>query len=160
MAISAEDLELIIQLWNNDKSSREIGAQFGVSRNSIVGLIHRARARGREVKIKNPDTTKEALIKRGINKSYHHHTRKRGKTKKTKTRGLNEMLIAKENTIYNLEPGDCRYPTVMSENNEQLFCAASRHLSSPYCEEHHNLCINVAADKRLFRMGPKTLKFT
>ena len=156
MAITERDLELIIIMWNNGKSAREIGAQFGVSRNSIVGLIYRARASGKEVAIKNPDSTRAKLLEKGHTKP-HYHMRKR--TRKNKRNGGQAVI---EPTICTLEPHHCRYPTKMSENNVQIFCGQQRFLNSPYCQKHHELCMNKVKDMpgHIMRIGPTVLKFT
>ena len=44
-----------------------------------------------------------------------------------------------------LRLNDCRYPTRSLEaRGEYFFCGAPKNAKSPYCDEHHGLCVSGA----------------
>jgi len=129
VALSEEKITAAINLWNDGKSAGEIAKLFKVSRGTVVGVIYRARMRGLDVKQKGP--TKPGLV------------RVEAKPKETKVEIVKEPVVLtvapqKELTVYRLQPGQCKYPTHFSADNEQLFCGKATEKS--YCPEHHKLC--------------------
>jgi hypothetical protein len=117
------DLQLIIDMWNSGKSSKDIANHFGVTKNVIIGKVYRARQQGLNVKIKgNPIVPKP--------KPY----------MKPKLKLVQGDTVLKEGlAIYDLGPGQCKYSTGESVSGEYLFCGKA-HTNHAYCNEHHALC--------------------
>lgn len=133
MALSQEQKDLVIKIWNEGKSAGEIAAHFNATRGTIVGIIYRARERGVDVKVKGVQT--KIRVPKEPQDSQ---------PKKQATRAKKMLYLVKpkvpvsERTIYTLERGQCKYPTEMSSDNEQLFCGEPTERS--YCDKHHRLC--------------------
>jgi len=138
-----ELLPAIILAWNAGKSSREIGLMVGVSRNVIVGMIHRARLAGHDVKLKaasgknfhkikaekkvklKPKTPKVAVSPAVKLIPFHF-------VPKTSVPGLIE--------IQDLGSRQCKYPMKISKEGKHLFCGEEQQDKSPYCPKHHKAC--------------------
>jgi hypothetical protein len=125
------DLELIISMWNAGKSSKEIGRHFGVTKNVIIGKVHRARLKGIYVKSKpNPAKPKPVPFKKPKVASKSQLILKLVQEDQPMKEGL---------AIYDLEPNQCKYSVGESETGEYLFCG-KEHTNVAYCDMHHQIC--------------------
>lgn len=109
-----EQRKKIIELWNSDKSLSDIAKECDLSRGTVAGIVHRARIKDGSAKAKTPP------------KNF----RKPGEATMEEPK--------KEITVYQLKRNQCKYPTVMSDDNEQLFCG--KPTNRIYCDYHHALC--------------------
>ena len=123
MAITEDQFKEVLKLFYEEKKSyKEISALFaGTTRNTIAGLIYRHRNLG-----KVPSNRYAAKPKRP-------------RPKRAKKERKPVLVPKLECKVYELEPHQCRYPTKMSESNEQLFCAEPI-VVNMYCQKHHDLC--------------------
>lgn len=143
------NLEEAIKLWNEGKSSSELAAYYGVSRNAVIGQMTRARIKGYDVhrkdnKIKNQEFKPARLRPRSEITP--------GMPDKADI-VLHSILTlkpvlppkkAKLMRIYDLGPNQCKYPTD-ELNGEHLFCGAKT--DGVYCEEHYKVCYNRPVKK-------------
>lgn len=121
------DLKLAIKMWNSGSSALIIARHFGITKNAVIGRIHRARYNGHYVLMKaNP--TKPKVLKPRQSKAV-----KPLLTLVTKDKPVKEGLA-----IYDLEFGQCKYSTSESSTGEYLFCG--KPTPRTYCDEHHALC--------------------
>ena len=51
-----ELIATVIRLWNDGKSAGEVGAEVGKSRGAVIGIVHRQRAKG--VEVRRSETTR------------------------------------------------------------------------------------------------------
>ena len=147
-ALPQDLVDAIVKLWNHGHSSTTIGKRFNRSRNSIIGIVHRARDKGVHVVayVVNPG------------KSPKRRHNKRRQPAKPKTADLGPLppslpqatpvapgleIAASERptrsrfgsyAITNLPPGGCRYSG--STRRPLLFCGRPGY---PWCPEHREL---------------------
>lgn len=123
--------ETILLLWSRGQSATIIGAALGVSRNAVIGVVHRAGGgRDRVKKLKAPEPT----------------ARVRTTPFRLKSRLVDQPRQAVrasrrpslDLTLMELKPHHCRFP--YGETTPYLFCGASRAPGSSYCEQHHADC--------------------
>lgn len=121
------DLELAIKMWNEGRSAKSIAGYFGVTKNVIIGRVHRARYKGMHVVQKaNPSKPRKRVLT----------------PPKPKFIIMPEEMQVKDGLrIYNLESDQCKYSIGESESGEYLFCG-KLHTNIAYCDEHHKLCHN------------------
>jgi len=145
VALSEEKLLVAINLWNEGKSASEIASVFKVSRGTVVGALYRARQRGLDVKQKGPTKPKVVEVL----------PEPKGKKVEIVKEVVAFAIVPQEElTVYHLQPGQCKYPTVMSKDSEQLFCGKKTERS--YCDEHHKLC-HVTTQPMRFRQLRKAI---
>jgi GcrA cell cycle regulator len=131
----------IIEMWNSGMSSKEIAAYFGVTKNVIIGKVHRARMAGHEIKVKNKGF--------GIPKKKTLTTRKKPapvlpvpiKTAKLiPFHFVPKTVVPGRIEIQDLGPKQCKYPVKMSSEGKHMFCGEEQQEKSPYCPKHHKAC--------------------
>lgn len=144
------NLELAIKMWNEGKSAKTIANHFGVTKNVIIGRVHRARYKGMYVVQKaKPSAPRKRVLrppKPGVSSSA----------------GFQLKLIKGDApvkqglAIYDLEPDQCKYSIGESESGEYLFCGMP-HANIAYCDEHHKLCHSRPEPKKksTFIFDPK-----
>lgn len=123
------NLELAIKMWNEGKSAKTIAAYFGVTRNAVIGKIHRARYNGVYV-VQKANPKKRALMP--------------PKAKIIAIEGTQPMKQGLR--IYDLEHNQCRYSTG-EDNGEYVFCGVATS-DRAYCDEHHKLCHSKPEPKK------------
>jgi hypothetical protein len=140
----------IVGLWNADKlSTSQIASKIGVTKNTVIGVIRRARIAGlitREVVV---DPAARGKLG-GKKKGWRERSKKMAKEPKG---SLPKLFIAasKEEaqdteavgvSFADLRHDGCRYPTSRFEG-EHYFCGEpKRDTRTSYCEKHHTLCWN------------------
>ncbi len=125
------NLEEAILMWNSGKSSSQIAAHFGVTRNAVIGKMNRARAKGLNVASKpNPFKAKPVPYSKPKVASKSQLILKLVQEDQPMKEGL---------AIYDLEPGQCKYSVGESESGEYLFCGKA-HTNIAYCDMHHQIC--------------------
>lgn len=136
----------IVRLWNEDKlSASQIGAQLGLTKNTIIGTVKRARAKGLITKGKDRNNAERGKLghKR---KGWRESDRRADKASKG---SLPKLFVAvKEEqspqavgvSFMDLAHTGCRYPTSRFDG-EHYFCGEpKRDTKTSYCEHHHSLC--------------------
>lgn len=104
---------LLKDLWNAGRTAREIGQRFSISRNAVLGRLHRLR---------------------------HGVERRRKSSKPRRPReivhfGPEPILV----TLADLLPNHCRY-ICEGIGAEAKYCGHEKTFSSSYCAYHHGLC--------------------
>lgn len=127
--MNEEKREKIRDLWRLGLSSSEIANEVGLSRNSVIGAVHRMRQNGVELD-------------------------SRQNKKSTKTSQQINIVITKKIEEKTSEPVDimglgffsCRY--IIKEGNvfETRYCNNKIHNAS-YCKEHYKLCYYPAKNQ-------------
>ncbi len=150
---SPERNELLKKLWADGNSASVIAAQFGVTRNAIIGKVHRmlgpAERRGnRPTTTSLPmgwsQVTKQALLSRA---------RKPQATPRTAVRRVSVARNAAlpiapvalpharsdKPQIWQLRDNECKYPHGDVGGPDFHFCGAPTNERS-YCDYHHHVC--------------------
>lgn len=125
--MTEEKRQKIKDLWQTGLSASKIGSEVGLSRNSVIGAIHRMRANGVD------------LVK---------HIAKVIKPKKNETIQIIEKHYedAKENiNIIDLKYFSCRFIVSEESSKEVLYCGKRINKAS-YCKDHYKICYNSRQD--------------
>ncbi len=110
MAWTPEKIKLLKKLWQKGKSTVEIGRELGMSKNAVVGKVHRLELSARPSPIKkqsNPNTEKKVVES----------------DKKTVT-------------LMDLKMNSCRWPIGELKDDDFHFCGKECQTGKPYCPEH------------------------
>ena len=128
----------IIRLWNNNKSATEIAKVVEVTRNTVIGVITRARPLG---VITRPMMVEQA--KRGRDGSA------RKKQKNPRMVVINRVLpvqIVEEQSpeitgvsLLEIAHNGCRFPTSRFEDQHYFCGRARRDSKTSFCSEHHQV---------------------
>jgi GcrA cell cycle regulator len=131
---TSED-ELVIKLWTDGKSSSQIAAVIGRSRNSVIGRVSRLRGEGKPLQVRGrvlppvrkPRVTpsKPTLVVTPV-----------GKTKASPAVG---SLVQ---SLLNLRHDQCRWPL------DGVFCDEVREEGRPYCAHHRKMSFRPAPPRK------------
>ena len=136
---TAEDKTRVLFLFNSGHSASEVAREYGVSRNAILGLVHRARHQ------KNAPVRSRSRSRRKVRREEGH----RRKPRQLKPRPISHA--PDENPVPFLERADnqCCYPLWEDDAppeklSEGMVCGAPvcrKHSAQPaYCAHHQKLC--------------------
>jgi len=106
-----DKIKQLKKLWTKGKSTVEIAKELGISKNSVIGKVHRLELTARPSPIKK----KEVKVVRPA-------------PQKKKIVGKCHLMDLKSNT--------CRWPIGEPENEDFHFCGKPTVTGKPYCEEH------------------------
>lgn len=127
---SDERTALLTRLWAGGYSASQIAAEIGgLSRNAVIGKIHRLDLPGREVKFTSP---------RGFLTREEKAERQAARRAKRESRPPQPVIAEPEArmvALLDLEHGDCRYPF---GNGPFFFCGHPATHGS-YCKRHHRV---------------------
>ena len=158
---TAEQDELLRKLWAEGLSGRLIGFQMGVTKNSVIGRVHRlklaARTPGWPVGTTVPSAVRldylarrerpqgtgggiGANISRGVGKAF----ARLSPPKVAAPKPVAEPTC-RPVKLMNLKPRSCRWPVKEETGAKQLFCGATHEIGVPYCAFHAKLSLGHSA---------------
>ncbi len=117
MAWTAEKIKQLKKLWLKGKSTVEIGKELGISKNAVVGKVHRLELAARPSPIKR-ETKKSTLPKQRV---------------------IKKDLKPQNITLMDLKLNSCRWPIGDPKDDDFHFCGADSVTGKPYCAEHCKL---------------------
>ena len=143
------------QLWGEGLSASECGQRMGVSRNSVIGKVHRLGLSGkyrrpREGRRRMTKPKRDAASKRrdvlDVQTPQKSVTSPESRDAPVGKRDLSEEPRRGSFDLLDLKLGQCRYP----EGNGPpfAFCGAPIVDGYPYCHEHAELCYNKPVSAR------------
>lgn len=106
-----EKIKMLKKLWSKGKSTVEIGRELGISKNAVVGKVHRLELNARPSPIK-----KEVAVK--------------PIKQKAKVPASGKM------TLMDLKLNSCRWPIGEPKDADFHFCGKDTVTGKPYCPEH------------------------
>ena len=111
MSWTADKIKQLKKLWSKGKSTVEIAKELGISKNSVIGKVHRLAltARPSPIKKKEPQVTSQS-------------------TSAKKVVGKCRLMDLKNNM--------CRWPIGDPEEENFHFCGKPTVTGKPYCAEH------------------------
>ena len=112
MTWTTEKIKQLKKLWSKGKSTVEIGRELGISKNAVVGKVHRLELNARPSPIKKTTTPKPVK-------------------KKVQKEGNVSLLDLKLNS--------CRWPIGEPKDADFHFCGKDTVTGKPYCREHCKL---------------------
>lgn len=146
--------EELLKLWEEGLTGKEIGEKLGVTRNAVMGKLHRLREQ-RVITYKNIATRTAAV---------RHSVRVKERAKKEPPKAsepveekpileavedllpmiLEELRPKDEDrkpvTFFNLNSSSCRYVVSGNLAKDFLFCNEVKRINGPYCDTHHARC--------------------
>lgn len=153
-------VELLKKLWSDGLSASQIAAELGgISRNSVIGKVHRLGLSGRA---KSPSTS----VPRQRKPRAHAHMMRiprgtiRGNTALAPIHAYEAELEAEPEVIENVIPlgqrcsllelteSKCRWPIGDPSSAEFFFCGGKTVESLPYCGYHSRVAYQPVSDRR------------
>lgn len=116
----------IAELWNLGWTSSHIADAVGLSRNSVIGAVHRLRKNGAIM------TTREERRKPRIVKKAHELPIRKNLKKKN-------LELGKPVNILKLSFQSCRFIVEEGGVHETKYCNNKIHKGA-YCEDHYKIC--------------------
>ena len=111
MSWTSDKIKQLKKLWTKGKSTVEIAKELGISKNSVIGKVHRLDLTARPSPIKKKEVKVVPT-----------------KTVKKKIVGKCHLMDLKNNT--------CRWPIGEPENEDFHFCGKPTVTGKPYCSAH------------------------
>lgn len=116
-----ERVSKLRELWTQGKTASEIGTALGgISRNAVIGKVHRLKLSGRPSPIRHRPTIEATPMPAGSGSA----------------------------TILALGDRSCKWPVGDPLSPEFHFCGRSAHTGMPYCSEHAVLAYQPKSSKR------------
>jgi GcrA cell cycle regulator len=109
MTWTTEKIKQLKKLWSKGKSTVEIGRELGISKNAVVGKVHRLELNAR------PSPIKKETVKKTV--------------KKKEVKQGNVSLL-------DLKMNSCRWPIGEPKDADFHFCGKDTVTGKPYCAEH------------------------
>ena len=169
-AWTEDRVELLKKLWSDGLSASQIAAELGsVTRNAVIGKVHRLGLSGRA---KNPaaaSTPRTAAPRKAPTRSPSHPM---NGSQSGMTRGANALApqyaaeteveaehkpapsedvvipFSERVTIMDLREFMCRWPMGDPTTPEFRFCGGRSQTGMPYCSYHARIAYQPAADRR------------
>lgn len=175
MSWTDERVEQLKKLWAEGLSASQIAAQLGgVSRNAVIGKVHRLHLPGRAKSggSRAPRTKRPATTPRS---NYANHTTTSGPTRTTSSGGgaaaalkpsvnavafqdvemrpIEDVVvpISKKLKLVELSETTCKWPVGDPLLSDFHFCGHDADENAPYCTYHSKLAYQPNADKRRAR---------
>lgn len=148
MAWTDEQVESLRQLWAEGLTANEIAKKLGVTKNSIVGKVHRLclPARPSPIKIKEdgemlefPET--ELAEQVSDEAVFEAEDVNQGEVKKACKPGENIQLV-------DLDSHTCRWPIGDPRDEDFCFCGKKVRTGQTYCDEHAQMAYVKAIKKQ------------
>jgi len=151
MTEQKERNEKIVDLWNTGMTATQVGIRLRISRNTVMGVIHRFRKKGENVQkrvvekpaIKTPKAGGPLMMRKVLNKI---------KAKKKAIKPIEQIempfldiepVSSKNCTIMELTLYTCRY-VVSDVNGVATIYCGERVDGGSYCKSHKKLCYHYA----------------
>lgn len=151
---SDERKRKIREMWKSDYTGSEIAKVVKISRNAVMGHIHRMVKNG-ELQLKDP--TKQAAVKQKAKMPYKQPTKTVQQIFSERPLDIYFDHITSVTTSKNavslmeLSPTSCRFAVSGTVGSEYLFCNNPIEKVS-YCAEHYKLCYTpLTKSKTKFR---------
>ncbi len=149
MAWTEEMVEGLRQMWLEGLTANEIAKKLGVSKNSIVGKVHRLclKARPSPIKKKDDEPVDETVVETTAAevaeevKPVEEVAEVEVKApKKAHKNGHHVKLME-------LDSHTCRWPLGDPRDEDFCFCGKKVRMGQTYCEEHANMAYVKASKK-------------
>ena len=170
MSWTDERVELLRQLWLDGRSASQISAQLGagVTRNAVIGKVHRLGLSGRtkssapaasRIRQRPPAAHRPTVVHRtsGVSHGGGHAVRGNNALAlnadhlfEARPQIYEDVVvpISLRVTIVELKESMCRWPLGDPTSSEFRYCGSQSAGSSPYCASHGKMAYQPAQDRR------------
>lgn len=138
MAWTEEMIDSLKQMWKEGLTTTEIAKRLGVSKNSIVGKVHRLNLKARPSPIKKKEETVVAETT-GTKEENTKQATKSIKKINISPISVSTEKVKKESSCLKLTELDnhtCRWPIGDPRDDNFCFCGKAVRSGQTYCEEH------------------------
>lgn len=149
-----EQVEQLRQMWVEGLSANEIAKKLGVSKNSIVGKVHRLCLQARPSPIKRKDNVPEqqALPDAAAEDASAAEEIKEEKEETSVSQSMPVKNVKKncgKNTVrlVELDSHTCRWPIGDPRDEDFCFCGKRVRTGQTYCDEHSAVAYVKATKK-------------
>jgi len=146
MGWTDESVERLRQMWSEGLTANEIAKKLGVTKNAIVGKVHRLclTARPSPIKSKENEALSEDIEQTGTNAAMSadlfENTSTAGKSTSTNKKIENIKLV-------DLDSHTCRWPIGDPRDEDFCFCGKKVRTGQTYCDEHSQMAYVKAIRK-------------
>ncbi|WP_428699932.1 GcrA family cell cycle regulator [Stappia sp.] len=176
MSWTSERVDLLAKLWSDGLSASQIAAELGgVTRNAVIGKVHRLGLSGRA---KAPSNSQKARSKPVKTAGGQAEAAQGGETQPQagpqtigatalkmetapqaapapRAKPVAELVpIAKRATILTLTERTCKWPIGDPTKDDFYFCGHQSTPGVPYCAYHCRIAYQPASDRRRDRSAP------
>lgn len=174
MAWTDEMVNDLRKMWAEGLTTGEIGKRLGVSKNSIVGKVHRLGLSGRPSPIKKKDGTPaepkkvkapeekknkekaapaptpapKAVTPKAEPEKNVIATPKTEEKTETQPQAAKQQPHGGKTTLVDLDNHTCRWPLGDPKDENFHFCGRKIHIGQTYCEEHANIAYVKTTGKK------------
>ena len=161
-----ERVELLRKLWAEGLSASQIAAQLGaVSRNAVIGKVHRLKLAGRgrssaqPARTKKPAAPKPQTVVRPARPTVSHGANALQPVVETEValrpvyRPASDVVvpISRRLALTQLTERTCKWPNGDPLTEEFSFCGNDAGETGPYCNYHAKLAYQPASERRRLR---------
>ena len=141
MAWTNEMIDQLKQMWKKGFTTNEIAKELGVSKNSIIGKVHRLNltARPSPIKKKEKAPASDTSTKPAVRTAEIKETKEAKDSKPQKITISPIEVTAHKNTCLKLGELDghtCRWPIGDPKDDNFCFCGKKVRAGQTYCDEH------------------------
>ena len=154
MAWTEEMVEGLRQMQTEGLTANEIAKRLGVSKNSIVGKVHRLclKARPSPIKKKEDEAEIEAVETAEVNTETPAQVVEEVKVEETAEPVVEHKAEKKHKgsghiKLVELDSHTCRWPLGDPRDEDFCFCGRKVRMGQTYCEEHANMAYVKATKK-------------
>ena len=170
-----ERVELLKKLWADGLSASQIAARMGgVTRNAVIGKVHRLGLSGRAKASSAPAQPRPKKPARAPSHPLTHrpaahgsaalasHPREEPESEPSPTPEIDEDVaipMSERVTIMELRDSMCRWPMGDPTTPEFRFCGGKALGGLPYCQHHCRVAYQPAAERRRDRERERRIAF-
>ncbi len=155
MGWSDESVEQLRQMWADGLTANEIAKKLGVTKNAIVGKVHRLclKARPSPIKTKGPDDVEENVVVTEVVETVIEETpieiveEEPEVIAETPVKPETKAGKAENIKLVDLDSHTCRWPIGDPRDDDFCFCGKKVKAGQTYCDEHSAMAY-VKATKR------------
>ena len=137
-----EQVEKLRQMWEQGKTSNEIAKKLGVTKNSIVGKVHRLCLKARPSPIKSKEDKSENLTQQenyAAEETISANAMTEEKfveNEKAQSSAKNGKKVTRCIKLTDLDSHTCRWPIGDPRDDDFCFCGRKVRAGQTYCDEH------------------------
>lgn len=155
MSWTEDRVEILSKLWADGLSASQIAAELGgVTRNAVIGKVHRLGLSGR-AKSSNNTGSRQKRASTRTTASYAKAGRSRANGGTQSAPSPKQQVVvdipkptSKLMTLLQLTDTTCKWPTGDPQDDDFSFCGAKSRDGDPYCDYHCHLAYQPASDRR------------
>jgi GcrA cell cycle regulator len=146
-----ERVEKLTKLWSEGLSASEVGARLGVSRNAVIGKLHRMGLAGRHYGRKMPSRAKPRSQRPKLAYANPNPQRKSSRLFTAEpfvpTPEI-EVPLKERRGIAGLQDAQCRWPIGDPQKPDFHFCNGVKEPGLPYCAHHCRVAFKPPEDRK------------